>query len=161
MRPRQILSRLRDRKGQALVEFLFILPLVLLLILNLVNFGAFFYAWITVADAARAGANYAIQGGAGVASLSAPTASQVTTIVNAAMSSLPNASSATVTVCPGTTGCTITNTEPESAYFNIVEVNVSYAYTPLIRGFSFPNLGIYLTIPPTTISQRAAMRSMP
>jgi len=52
-----IVRRLLERKGQALIEFILVLPILFLLILNLVNFGGFFYAWITVANAARAGAN--------------------------------------------------------------------------------------------------------
>ncbi len=35
--------------GQSLVEFALVLPLLFLLIVNAINFGGFFYAWITVA----------------------------------------------------------------------------------------------------------------
>jgi len=60
---------LQASKGQALIEYILLLPLLFLLIVNLVNFGGFFFAWITVANAARAGADYAILGGAGSASV--------------------------------------------------------------------------------------------
>ena len=48
------------RKGQALVEFALIVPMVFLLAVNAVNFGGFIFAWITVANAARAGAQYIV-----------------------------------------------------------------------------------------------------
>jgi len=46
------------RKGQALVEFALLVPLVFLLAVNAVNFGGYLFAWITVANAARSGADY-------------------------------------------------------------------------------------------------------
>ena len=172
----QIVSRLRDRRGQALVEFLFILPLVLLLILNLVNFGGFFYAWITVANAARAGANYAIEGAssaAGPSGLSTPTVAQITAVVQNDTNSLPNSGSLSVVACQnkngtssvfgGTASCpssTPPDTDPEGTAYTLVSVDVTYTYVPFIRGFTFPNLGVYLTIPPTTIKQRAEMRQV-
>src|SRR5689334_16870203 len=58
-------SRKRRRhtsRGQALIELALILPLLLLLIVNVVNFGGLLYAWITVSNAARAGAQYSITG---------------------------------------------------------------------------------------------------
>jgi Flp pilus assembly protein TadG len=156
------LRRLKENKGQALIEFILVLPMLFLLILNLVNFGGFFYAWITVADAARAGADYAILGGAWVGGSALPVSSQITPVVRAALSSLPNAGSATITVCQKATSstCTTNDNDPESANYYVTEVDVSYTYTPFIPAFSFPRLGVYLTLPPTTVSQRAEMRSM-
>ena len=170
MRPRQILSRLRDRKGQALIEFLFILPLVLLLILNLVNFGGFFYAWITVINAAREGANYAILGTPSAGAPNTPSGTQIVNLITSEMASLPNSGSVSVNACSkfGTAVTPITGTcslssfassDPESAYFIITSVKVTYTYVPFIQGFTFPNLGVYLTIPPTTVSSTALMRS--
>ena len=48
----------QKRAGQALIEFALIMPLVLLLAVNAVNFGGYIFAWITVAGAARDGADY-------------------------------------------------------------------------------------------------------
>ncbi|MEO8457789.1 MAG: TadE/TadG family type IV pilus assembly protein [Chloroflexota bacterium] len=42
--------------GQALVEFALIIPLFLLLVFAIVDFGMGFYSWITVTNAAREGA---------------------------------------------------------------------------------------------------------
>ncbi len=49
--------------GQALVEFALMVPLVFLLVVNALNFGGFIYCWITIADAVRAGADYASTNG--------------------------------------------------------------------------------------------------
>ena len=49
-------SRRQSCSGQALIEFSLVLPLLLLLIVNVVNFGGLLYAWVTVSNAARTGA---------------------------------------------------------------------------------------------------------
>jgi Flp pilus assembly protein TadG len=161
--------RFKDNKGQALIEFILVLPMVFLLILNLVNFGGFFYAWITVANAARAGANYATLGGASVGLLGTATPTQITNVVKADIASLPNRSSLVVNICKNVNGtvtpwgggtCTSIPADPEPASSVLVTVDVTYTYVPFIRVFSFPNLGVYLTLPPTTVYQRAQMRSI-
>lgn len=43
-------------KGQALVEFVFVLPLFLVLVLAVVDFGMGLHAWISVTNGAREGA---------------------------------------------------------------------------------------------------------
>ena len=54
---RGLLQRLRDGDaGQALVEFALILPLMLLLLFALADFGRAFYTWLVVTNAAREGA---------------------------------------------------------------------------------------------------------
>lgn len=57
--------------GQALVEFALVLPLMFLLLVNAVNFGAFLFAWITVANSARAGAQYRAIGPAAAGAIAA------------------------------------------------------------------------------------------
>lgn len=49
---------LRDR-GQSLVEFALVLPILLLITLIALDFGRAFFAWVTVTNASRAGAAYA------------------------------------------------------------------------------------------------------
>jgi Flp pilus assembly protein TadG len=160
------LERLCANQGQALIEYILVLPLLLLLIVNLVNFGGFFFAWITVANAARAGADYAILGGASVGAPGAPTTTQITTLITQDASSLPNASSLTVNICTNNNGtitgtCTSSPTDPEATSFVLTSIDVTYTYVPFISaGFKFPVLNIYATIPPTTIHRRAVMRSM-
>jgi len=54
---RRFLPRLAPReRGQTLVEFALILPLMLLLIFALVDFGRGFYTWLIVTNGAREGA---------------------------------------------------------------------------------------------------------
>jgi len=53
------LSRRRRGRGQSLVEFALVLPVLLLTILIALDFGRAFFAWVGVTNAARAGAAYA------------------------------------------------------------------------------------------------------
>ncbi|MCX7682454.1 MAG: pilus assembly protein, partial [Anaerolineae bacterium] len=55
-------SHKERRKGQALVEFALILPLVLLMLFGVIEFGRIFHAWLTVEHSARQGARYAVSG---------------------------------------------------------------------------------------------------
>ena len=49
----------RDREsGQSLVELALVTPIIFFLVVNIVNFGAFLYEWITVVNAARAAVQY-------------------------------------------------------------------------------------------------------
>jgi Flp pilus assembly protein TadG len=48
--------RKNGEKGQALVEFALIVPIFLILLFAIVDFGMGFYSWITVTNAAREGA---------------------------------------------------------------------------------------------------------
>lgn len=175
MNSRDISRRLRQDRGQALIEFILVLPMLFLLIMNLVNFGGFLYALITVANAARSGANYAILGGASVGGLAAPSGASVSSVITQDVSSLPNNASISVNACqindssgtPQTTSlvgacASMSNlpTDPEPANYVVTVVDVTYTYQPFIPAFSFPRLGVYLTIPPTTVYQRAVMRSI-
>jgi hypothetical protein len=161
-------SALKDSSGQSLVEFSLILPLIFLLVMNLVNLGGFFFAWITLAGAARAGAQYMAMGTASVGNPTAPTAGQVTTVVTNDISSLLNRSSLVVRVCTnnnGTISCTGSGSstppaDPEPANFVLGSVDATYTYQPFISQWNFSGLGIHLTLPPTTIHQRAVARIM-
>ena len=52
--------RLASEKGQAMVEFALVLPLLVLIFLPLVDFGRLFYFTMTLTQAVRAGAQYGI-----------------------------------------------------------------------------------------------------
>jgi Flp pilus assembly protein TadG len=159
----------RGNSGQSLIEYLLLLPLLLLLVVNVVNVGGFFFAWITVANAARAGADYQILGGASAGSLTPATGAQITAMINQDTKWLPNQSSvlvnvcqknnATVTTLAGT--CSSVPADPEPANYVITTTDVTYTYQPFISaGFKFPNLNVYVTIPPTIVHRRAVMRSL-
>lgn len=59
------MNRLRDRKikGQSLLEFALITPLLLALIFGIIEFSRIFAAWLAVQNAARWGVRYAVTGG--------------------------------------------------------------------------------------------------
>src|ERR1700746_2572980 len=54
----------RVESGQALVEMALIVPIVLILVLGVIEIGRYAYIAILVGNAARAGAEFAIQGNA-------------------------------------------------------------------------------------------------
>jgi len=159
-------GRLAAVDGQALIEFALVFPLVFLLIVNAVNFGAFLFAWITVANAARTGAQYRVIGAASVGTNATPTAAQVTTLVTNDIASLMNRASLTVRVCTNTNGvvaCSGGGTgtalaDPEPASYVLASVDVAYTYRPLISLWDFPGLGIHATLPPTSIHRQVSMR---
>jgi Flp pilus assembly protein TadG len=51
----------RSSRGQGMVEFALVLPLLVLLLLLAVDFGRVFFGWVGLQNAARIGANYAAQ----------------------------------------------------------------------------------------------------
>ena len=155
--------------GQALVEFALMLPLLLLFIVNAVNFGGFLYDWITVANAARAGVQYQVlSSSASVGNPNSATNAQVVAAVTQDVSSLPNRASIKVQVCTnnnGTSSCAGTGPapaalakDPEAPYYVVASVDVTYTYTPFIALWDFNALGIHATLPSSTIHRRAIMR---
>lgn len=51
--------RARYQRGQSLVEFALLLPLLLIILLGVVDFGRVYFAYVSVTNAARNGAEYA------------------------------------------------------------------------------------------------------
>lgn len=80
---RRLLHRFRQTEaGQALVEFTMILPIFLVLMFGLVDFGRAFYTWLLVTNAAREGAR--------VAAVQAPATSVDARIYDSFCSSYPS-----------------------------------------------------------------------
>ncbi|MCA9881340.1 MAG: pilus assembly protein [Anaerolineae bacterium] len=52
----------RRRRGQTLAEFSISLPLLLILVFGIVEFGRMFQSWVTIQNSARAAARYAVTG---------------------------------------------------------------------------------------------------
>ena len=156
-------KRTLRKEGQALVEFALMVPLVFVLAVNAVNIGGFLFAWITVANAARAGAEYMSLSSASVGSPTPATLAQVTTLVTNDVASLMNRASLVVATCTNATtaanGCT-TLFDPEAPAYILATVDVTYTYKPYIPLFSFPKLGISATLPPTTIHRKAVVRML-
>jgi Flp pilus assembly protein TadG len=158
--------------GHSLIEFALLLPLLFLVVVNAVNFGGFFFAWITMASAARSGSQYASMAGASVTAPSPATSAQVYNVVSQDISALLNRASLAVRVCTQNFGAsavcdqtgsgTFTNpvadTRAEANLFVTTWVDVKYTYLPFIPLFNFPNLGIHATLPPTAIHRQTVMR---
>lgn len=166
---------LKNNTGHSLVEFALLIPLLFLLIVNAVNFGGFFYTWITIANAARSGSQYQIMSGATINSPKQPTATQIYNTLNQDIASLPNRSSLAVRACTNTNGtiscasagaggASFTNppadTRPEASLHVMSWVDVQYTFQPLIPSFHFPGLGIHGTLPPTTVYRQSVMRML-
>jgi Flp pilus assembly protein TadG len=160
-------ARPRSSRGQALIEFALILPLIFVLSVNAVNFGGFLFAWITVANAARTGATYWASGPLSNGAPSRPTSAQVLAVVTKDVSSLINKASLVVVSCSnnnGTTDCGFTPpSDPEAASYLLGVVDVTYTYKPLIPVFNFGKIGISVGFFPTagiSVHRRVAMRVM-
>lgn len=52
----------KPRRGQTLVEFALTLPILLLLMFGIIEFGRIFQAWVTIQNAARTAIRYAVTG---------------------------------------------------------------------------------------------------
>ena len=99
--------------GQSLVEFTLVLPIFLLVLFAIIDFGMAFNAWITVTNSAREGARVGTVG---------KTAGDIEARVRDTASALEQAN------------LTVTVTNAEGASGESVVVDVSYAYsliTPL------------------------------
>ena len=98
---------IKNNRGQALVEFALIIPVLLLLVVGVMEFGLVINQYMVVAEAAREGARSAALGGSNAT---------VTTVVKTAASSI-DTSQLTVTISPTTTrvrgsGVTVTVQKP-------------------------------------------------
>ena len=172
-------------RGASLVEFALVLPLLLILIVNVVNFGGFFFDWITIENAARTGAQYAVLGGLSVGSPPEALAPAIATVVVADLGSLKSSSSYKGQVCrktpsgPGSISATVTTTctaigtgggsfpaappddsNLEASKYVMTWIDVTYTFNPLIPlDFKFPGLKLYATLPGNlNIHRRAVMR---
>jgi hypothetical protein len=68
-------ARIQDRRrqsGQSIVETILMMPVLLLFLLNAVNFGYFFFVATNLAAAPRAGVEYSIMGGATPSAIELP-----------------------------------------------------------------------------------------
>jgi Flp pilus assembly protein TadG len=151
------------REGQALIEFALIIPLVLVLAVNALNFGGFIFAWITVASASRAGAEYMVRSSASPGAPTPATLAQITTVVTNDVTSLLNRSSVVVAICTNQTTAANSCTalfDPEAPNYALATVDVTYTYNPFIPLFSFPKLGISATLPTSNIHRKTVMRML-
>lgn len=108
----------RNERGQTAVEFALIAPLLVILLLGIIQFGIAFHNYVTITDAARAGARQAI-----VARFGGGNFDNAKQTVRDAASSLDQSK------------LTPTVTAPSMTAGSLVTVTVTYPYTidiPLI-----------------------------
>jgi|SRR5437868_6322035 len=153
--------------GQALIETAIMMPLILLLILNTINFGFFFVVALNLAASPRSGVEYSILGFQTPGSLSLPSAgppSATNTVSYLSQQDLTGALSAptgaTIQVCSSTVGLSSTGvarcvsctgstcgtasagtptpaSDPELPTFTLHRVDVDYTFSPPIPGAPF------------------------
>lgn len=156
-------------KGQALVEVALMTPVLFFLMVLAINYGGFFYAWITVANAARTGAQYAILGNVSVGAPGTPTNTAVTNLISGSGSDTSSLiSSVSVCVNTNSTASAATGTcsftipsipaDPEAPSYTLTAVDVKYTYSPIIPGFNFPGWGINMPGMPSSFQIRTLMR---
>jgi Flp pilus assembly protein TadG len=152
-------SLARDSRGQSLVETALMIPLLLVLILNAVNFGYFLLVTLNLTSAARSGIEYAIQGSSAVANSSLPQASgSAATTVSSLISQ-----ECTTSGSGGQFGAP--HSDPESANgFALNRIDISYTFNTLIPTApfnlvvgSFPTCRINGSC---TFTRHAEMRAM-
>ena len=123
--------RLRDKRGQSLVEFAMCAVLVLMMLLVLIEFGRMVLVYTTVCNAARIGVRFAMVHG----SDNLVTTTQIQTVVNDYLGAAAiDTASATVTPSyPGYLSCGAGSKLPGCP----VRVTVSYPYQPMVSYFPF------------------------
>jgi hypothetical protein len=159
------LRRSGSSSGQSLVETALLLPFLLMLVFNAVNFGYFFLIAINIAAAPRSGVAYSIQGNASPSATSLPAAGPSATTTSVSYLTYQDLSGAIyspsatpVQVCSAQLGISSPGTstqtaecrsyggaytfpspasDPESPAFVLNEVDVAYTFTPLINGTFF------------------------
>lgn len=151
----------RGREGQSLIETAFLLPFLIVIVLNAVNLGYFFFVYLNLATAPRQGAQYSILGGAtAVGTGTMPTADQVNTLLSADITgAVPAAASSPTRVCVydnglnnagtanqvpacttyGSGSGTFTAIQPDPEAPNLVlhRIDIQYTVAPLIQGGAF------------------------
>ena len=128
-----IRTRTTRRRGQALVEFALIAPILILLIMGIVEFGRIFSAQQTVTNASREGARTGILPN-----------SSTTDVSNTVSSFMSTAGlTATPTVTCTNVGTTVQSGAPTS-------VTVSYTL-PILTGTIIPGIGESIDLTHTTV----------
>ncbi len=178
-------KRFSSPSGQSLIETALLLPLILLVALNAINFGFYYIVGLHLASAPREGVEYAIQGSVAPATPSLPSAgpaasnTSISYLTYQDMQHLSGSTDTPIQVCsvliglnnPGlptqSAQCSTFGpaaspafpaaaSDPESPNFVLHRVDVQYTVAPLIRNMSF--LG--LATPNLTFHRQVSMRKI-
>lgn len=171
-------SGMSSHSGQSLIETALLLPLLLVLIFNAINFAYYFLVGIHLASAPREGVQYSIMGFETPGQLDLPFAPAINTLTRTDITAISDSGTATVRVCTnagglgtsGTGSATVANcatfgaggaftgpaADPEAPLFLLNRVDVQYTVTPLINAapFGLPVLPSY------TFTRQVSMRQM-
>ena len=180
----------RRTQGQSMIETALLLPILLLLAFNAINFGYFFFAAINLAAAPRTGVQYSIIGEATPVNIPLPPVGPSTSQVSVSyltyqdmLGVLSGSANARVQVCSkalgmnGTLAATRANcvqfgpgsetytpaADPEAPNFILNRVDVVYQVVPIIPSFQLPTPAgpIPLTIVPNLrFHRQVSMRAM-
>jgi Flp pilus assembly protein TadG len=152
---RNLIRRQRHDEGQSLLETAIAMPLLLGIAFNLINLGYFWFVVLSLAAAPRQGVQYSAQGGASITTASAPSATDVSTLVFDNMTNAVHGATSSntgVRVCMGVNPATGVATcssfgktftfsavpaDPEAPVFVLNRVDVGYTVTPVIPGTAF------------------------
>jgi len=118
----------KSQKGQSLVEFALVIPVFVVILLGIIEFGRLWEVSNILTSAAREGAR--------VAAVTGPDVSRATTAAQ------------TVLSAGSITGATVTVVGPNSA--NDVSVTIAYVYSPL-TGSIFPGFRSFSLTRSTTM----------
>lgn len=120
----------RRTRGQAMVEFALVLPVLLFMLVMTIDVGRLFYSYVGVANAAREGAAYAIASDAS----GNPRARDTSTVAAYALQELTGDASAyaVATVCRDNAGAIIACTSAVGANGQTVTVTVSTPFEFMI-----------------------------
>jgi Flp pilus assembly protein TadG len=161
----RIFRRMRCASGQSLVETALLLPMLLMLLFNAVNFGYFFLIALNLAAAPRSGVTYSVQGSSSPSAGLLPSAGPSTTATSISyltyldmIGAIYSPSGTPMQACSAVLGLNDigTNrqtakcasygatysfppaaTDPESPSFVLNQVDVAYTFSPLINGTIF------------------------
>jgi PKD repeat protein len=135
LRPPAGRTRRGRRRGQALVEFALIVPILLFMLVIAIDFGRLFFSYIQINNAAREGAAYAMYQPTDTATITAR-AEQETNAQGQAGESTILVSTACADQAGTSIACSVATGGPGAG--NRITVSVSEAFTfltPLISGF--------------------------
>jgi Flp pilus assembly protein TadG len=122
----QTANRLLDDRGQSIVEFAFILPFLVFLLLAIIQFGLAFHNYLAITDAARVGAR-----AAAVNRTTNPCSAATTAIQNTVSATQWSVISSRITCNPSSPGA------PGTSY----SISISYPFTIGLPGmFGLPAL---------------------
>lgn len=131
----------RRRRGVALLESALVLPMLVLVMLNVVNFGLYIYVSITLNNAARALVEYRAYTGVVLGFPPYPSVTQMNNMVTSEVSTLPNRGSVSWAVCSNANGAaacegpgeafTPASDPVQPTQYTLYSARVSYRFQPL------------------------------